>query len=786
MSIGGKMKRIISVLLTVVICISSFSVIVSAERDISKEEALAQELKELGLFKGVSDTDFDLDRAPTRVEALVMLIRVLGRESEVTGGVWRHPFTDVPEWADKYVGFAYSNGLTNGQSLTEFGTGDASAAMFVTFVLRALGYSDTNGADFVWNDPFTLARTVGILPDNVNLEEFWRADVVTVAYSSLVAHLKGTEQTLAEKLITAGVFTRKNFYSYYSAAGSGDNIGLPAVELPAEEIYASCSPAVFYIEIYDEQDMAIASGSGFFIDDKGTAVTNFHVIEDAYSAKAQLSGDGAIYDIVGVYDFDIENDWAIIKVDCTGNEYLKVGDVSTIVGAATVYTIGSPLGLQNTIAVGIISNPARVENGVTYIQTSAAISSGSSGGALINKYGEVIGITSGGYLFGQNLNLAVPMTALEGYSVGKLTKFKDFESLVLQKLSVMRQETAYDLLKTFILENYTGTRGGRKEFQIIYEMSISEEFFVGFNYNDVDEKIQICIDYYVDGELAYAFDTNLERINRYGYFYYYDFTHSTAYDYYTYGDGNIPFASFNKDFDYKFQTYTGTTDRLERDQRISKELYCLALEFVNDLFSDYISSEYSVADFGYTSFDAFDFPFTEILVEEKVQINAYNSLRDFILKNYNGVEASHGYKSYSETAVSDDGMATVGVYYDEEREYIVANITCYYEDALLSLYIDFLSGYTDTYVDYYCYVEGVDVLLEGSLVLEKSKFNADYPYKFDEYEGDSDVREENEILAAFLHCQLLDFVNYIFEDLIQRNYSVYDLGYTTFDISDFE
>jgi trk system potassium uptake protein TrkH len=103
---------------------------VNAQRDISREEILAQELKDLGLFRGVSETDFDLDRAPSRVEALVMLIRVLGKESEVTGDTWKHPFTDVPGWADNYVGYAYSKGLTNGQSATQFGTGDANAAMF--------------------------------------------------------------------------------------------------------------------------------------------------------------------------------------------------------------------------------------------------------------------------------------------------------------------------------------------------------------------------------------------------------------------------------------------------------------------------------------------------------------------------------------------------------------------------------------------------------------------------------------------------------------------------------
>jgi hypothetical protein len=87
------------------------------------------------------------------------------------------------------------------------------------------------------------------------------------------------------------------------------------------------------------------------------------------------------------------------------------------VGGATVYAIGSPLGLQNTISAGIISNPARVDGDMTYIQMSAAISPGSSGGALLNKYGQVIGITSATYTSGQNLNLSIPLTYLEDMDI---------------------------------------------------------------------------------------------------------------------------------------------------------------------------------------------------------------------------------------------------------------------------------------------------------------------------------------------------------------------------------
>lgn len=137
-----------------------------------------------------------------------MLIRLLGEEDAALSGTYPCPFTDVPDWGKQYVGFAYQNGLTNGVSADQFGMGNASSANYLTFVLRALGYSDTGGRDFTWDDLFSLAAKAGILSGRVNTSKFLRADVVTVSYLSLSAKLKGSAQTLSDKLISSGVFPR--------------------------------------------------------------------------------------------------------------------------------------------------------------------------------------------------------------------------------------------------------------------------------------------------------------------------------------------------------------------------------------------------------------------------------------------------------------------------------------------------------------------------------------------------------------------------------------------------
>ncbi len=182
---------------------------------VQSEKAMADDLKSLGLFKGVSDTDYALDRAPTRIEAVVMLLRTLGKETEVLNAGYSHPFTDVPEWANAYIGYAYETGLSQGVSETEFGSGNASAAMYLTLVLRSLGYSDVDGRDFTWNDPYTLASEIGILAERVDTENFMRGDVVTISHAALSAKANGSDEPLAQQLIDAELFTMEEFNDIY-------------------------------------------------------------------------------------------------------------------------------------------------------------------------------------------------------------------------------------------------------------------------------------------------------------------------------------------------------------------------------------------------------------------------------------------------------------------------------------------------------------------------------------------------------------------------------------------
>ncbi len=220
------MKKIVVFVLCVLLLISTTVPALGAEeRSYESEEQLASSLKALGLFAGVSDTDFALQRAPTRTEAIVMLIRVLGKASEARSKEWHHPFTDVEFWANGYIGYAYENGLTAGVAADKFGNEDATAAMYITFVLRSLGYKSGANGDFLWNDPFSLAQMVGILPVGLDVSAFMRGDVVNISYAALNAKLKDSEQTLAEKLISMGVFTQEQFNENYSVEKANELTG---------------------------------------------------------------------------------------------------------------------------------------------------------------------------------------------------------------------------------------------------------------------------------------------------------------------------------------------------------------------------------------------------------------------------------------------------------------------------------------------------------------------------------------------------------------------------------
>ncbi len=161
-----------------------------------------------------------------------------------------------------------------------------------------------------------------------------------------------------------------------------------------------------------------STGSGFFIDDQGTVVTSYHVIDGAESIEVEVS-DGGKYQVDQIVDFNENLDIAVLKLDISGNDYLKIAEEDARTGEE-VYAVGSSLGFLNgTFSNGMVSTASRKIGIIDCVQTTAAISSGNSGGPLVNVYGEVIGINAFSYTSGENLNLAVKIHELDELAMDK-------------------------------------------------------------------------------------------------------------------------------------------------------------------------------------------------------------------------------------------------------------------------------------------------------------------------------------------------------------------------------
>lgn len=205
------MKKLLCPLFALLIVLSLSTAAFAA--DYSAEES-ANALYELGLFQGTSETAngkpiYSLDAAPTRAQAVTMLVRLLGKEAEAKAGTWTVPFSDLADWARPYVGYAYANGLTNGLSAERFGSDDkVTANQYLTFILRALGYSSER--DFQWDKANAFSDSLGLTHGEYRASRsFTRGDTARISYAALAQARKDSSETLAAQLVRQGAVKAK-------------------------------------------------------------------------------------------------------------------------------------------------------------------------------------------------------------------------------------------------------------------------------------------------------------------------------------------------------------------------------------------------------------------------------------------------------------------------------------------------------------------------------------------------------------------------------------------------
>lgn len=385
-------QKLLAVLCALALCISMLP---SAAALSGEERRAANRLRGLGLLEGT----VSLADAPTRSQAASLLSALTGKT-------------------------------------TAFPAEDAGAAVTANdcfaLLLEELGYHEADG-DFAHEDAALFARRIGLTTQDYTTVSFTQGDLCEVVSDALTFPHRDDRNSLLDGLLDAGTV------SWAQAAG----LGLLNEELTARQIYDRCSAAVFQLDFWKynskkppEDTSPDSTSSGFFLDESGIAVTNFHSIEYAIRGVATLV-TGEQYEVTEVMYVNKKTDIAILRISRTSLDgkttsafaHLDLPETDDVRAGDAAYAIGCPLGLGLAISDGIISDASRPVDRyqLPCILSTGSISQGSSGGALLNTYGEVIGITSGAYVYGNDMYLAVPLVpALETDLVFIETSLKTF------------------------------------------------------------------------------------------------------------------------------------------------------------------------------------------------------------------------------------------------------------------------------------------------------------------------------------------------------------------------
>src|SRR5499427_10717467 len=168
-------------------------------------------------------------------------------------------------------------------------------------------------------------------------------------------------------------------------------------------------PAVVTLIALDDRDQPLALGSGFFVTRDGVIVTNAHVVSGANRVLVRWRGQNGV--ALKLLTFARKYDLVTIQTSFTSTPTVLLADSDTAAAGQDIVVLGSPQGLEGTVSTGIIGG-LRTIAGVRYLQITAPISPGSSGGPVFNSQGRVVAISTATSAKGQNLNFALPVNLL--------------------------------------------------------------------------------------------------------------------------------------------------------------------------------------------------------------------------------------------------------------------------------------------------------------------------------------------------------------------------------------
>ncbi|GAA0328592.1 YceG family protein [Bacillus carboniphilus] len=220
---------------------------------------------------------------------------------------------------------------------------------------------------------------------------------------------KEQQTTIFQTAIVKQTTVSENTFKVNTSSNRND-------EKSYEEL-AQLAKSVVLINVYDHKKEIMGRGSGVVITTDGFILTNFHVIQNGVVFGIVFENNETEYFTDSLVKYHQDYDLALLKIE-ERTEPLLINPQEKLVRGQKIVAIGSPLGLLNTISDGIISG-FRDFKEIELLQITAPISPGSSGGALLDLYGNLIGITTAGFE-GQNLNLAVGTKYIKVFAGGVL------------------------------------------------------------------------------------------------------------------------------------------------------------------------------------------------------------------------------------------------------------------------------------------------------------------------------------------------------------------------------
>lgn len=183
------------------------------------------------------------------------------------------------------------------------------------------------------------------------------------------------------------------------------------------EELAELASSIVMIAVHNKNGDVVSTGSGIMIGRNGYILTNDHVASGGYFYSVRIENDDKVYQTDELIKYHSDLDLALMRISRSLKPLPIYQGEKKLVRGQSVVAIGSPLGLFNSVSNGIISG-FRILDGVHMIQFTAPISNGSSGGAVLNLNGEVIGISTAGFDQGQNINLAVGYESINMFVQG--------------------------------------------------------------------------------------------------------------------------------------------------------------------------------------------------------------------------------------------------------------------------------------------------------------------------------------------------------------------------------